>query len=179
LAVDANRGWTTRDALSVSQACRDLVFIMEQPCDSYEEAAVLSRRIVHPIYLDESTEGLEVILRAAADRACDGFGLKVTRLGGISAMRTVRDVCRAVNLPMTCDDSWGGDIIAAACVHIGATVDPRLMEGCWIAAPYIAGHYDPANGIRIENGCIALPAGPGLGVVPDTSVWGAPVLSFG
>jgi len=179
LAVDANRGWTTREALHVSLCCRDLAFVMEQPCATYEETAALRRRLAHPIYLDESTEGLEVILRAVGDRVCDGFGLKVTRLGGLSAMRTVRDVCRAANLPMTCDDSWGGDIIAAACVHIGATVHPDLLEGVWIAAPYIDGHYDPVNGIRIENGGICVPEGPGLGVVPDPSVWGPPVLSFG
>jgi L-alanine-DL-glutamate epimerase-like enolase superfamily enzyme len=179
LAVDANRGWTTRDALQVSLACQELTFVMEQPCATYEETAALRRRLAHPIYLDESTEGLEVILRAVGDRVCDGFGLKVTRIGGLSAMRTVRDVCRAANLPMTCDDSWGGDIIAAACTHIGATVHPDLMEGVWIAAPYIKAHYDPVSGIRIENGGIRVPDGPGLGIVPDKSAWGAPVLSFG
>jgi L-alanine-DL-glutamate epimerase-like enolase superfamily enzyme len=179
LAVDANRGWTTRDALQVSMSCRDLAFVIEQPCASYEENAALRCRSAHPIYLDESTEGLAVILRAVGERVCDGFGLKVTRLGGLSAMRTARDVCRAANLPMTCDDSWGGDIIASACAHMGATVHPDLMEGVWIAAPYIDGHYDPVNGIRIENGGIRVPEGPGLGIVPDRSSWGAPVLSFG
>ena len=37
-------------------------------------------------------------------------------------MRAVRDICEARALPHTCDDSWGGDIIAAECVHVGATV---------------------------------------------------------
>ena len=179
LAVDANRGWTTRDAVQVSMACRDLPFVMEQPCATYEETLALCGRVAHPIYLDESTEGLSVVLRAVGDRVCDGFGLKVTRLGGLSVMRTVREICRSASLPMTCDDSWGGDIIAAACTHIGATVHPNLSEGVWIAAPYIEGHYDPENGISIENGSIPLPKGPGLGVVPDTAAWGPPVLSFG
>jgi len=179
LAVDANRGWTTREALHVSMACHDLPFVMEQPCATYEEVAALRGQIHHPIYLDESTEGLEVILRAVGDRVCDGFGLKVTRMGGLSAMRTIRDICGAANLPMTCDDSWGGDIIAAACTHIGATVQPRLLEGVWLAAPYIEGNYDPVHGIRIEDGSIRVPQGPGLGVVPDRSLFGEPVLSFG
>ncbi len=178
LAVDANRGWTTRDALNVSLACRDLPFIMEQPCATIEEVAALRRQVPHPIYLDESTEGLEVILRAIGERICDGFGLKVTRMGGLSAMRTIRDVCRTANLPMTCDDAWGGDIIAAACTHIAATVLPRLLEGVWLAAPYIQGHYDPQNGVTIENGGIRVPQASGLGVVPNTAGWGEPVMSF-
>ncbi|MEO1650606.1 MAG: enolase C-terminal domain-like protein, partial [Pseudomonadota bacterium] len=80
--------------------------------------------------------------------------------------------------PQTCDDSWGGDIIAAACTHIGATVRPDLFEGAWLAAPYIAGNYDPKNGIKIKDGHIALPSGPGLGISPDESVFGPPAASF-
>jgi L-alanine-DL-glutamate epimerase-like enolase superfamily enzyme len=177
--VDANRGWTTRDALTVALACRDLPLILEQPCNTVEEVAAVRKQVPHPIYLDESTENLGVILRAVGDRVCDGFGLKVTRLGGITPMRTVRDICRVAGLPITCDDAWGGDIIAAACTHLGATVQPRLFEGTWLAAPYIEGHYDPANGIGIENGLIRIPQGPGLGITPDTRIWGKPIMSFG
>jgi L-alanine-DL-glutamate epimerase-like enolase superfamily enzyme len=48
-----------------------------------------------------------------------------------------------------------------------------------LAAPYIEGNYDPVRGIRIEDGSIRVPQGPGLGVVPDRSIFGEPVLSFG
>ena len=78
----------------------------------------------------------------------------------------------------TCDDAWGGDIIAAACTHIGATVHPRLMEGVWLAQPYIEGNYDQENGIVICDGHIKLPNGPGLGVTPDKNMFGDSVASF-
>ena len=109
---------------------------------------------------------------------CDGFGMKVTRIGGLQPMATFRDICETRSMPHTCDDAWGGDIIAAACTHVGATVSPRLMEGVWLAQPYIEGHFDPENGIRIEGGHIRLPQGPGLGIRPDESRFGAPVASF-
>lgn len=179
LAADANRGWTTRDAILISNACERVQFIMEQPCNTYDETLSLSGKVRHPIYLDENTESLSVVLRAIGDRLADGFGFKVTRLGGISVMQTVRDVCREMNKPMTCDDSWGGDIIAAACVHLGATVLPHLCEGVWLAAPYNETHYDPENGISIVNGHIDVPKGPGLGINPDTSIFGAAVMAFG
>jgi L-alanine-DL-glutamate epimerase-like enolase superfamily enzyme len=180
LAVDANRAWTTRDAMNVSLACRDISFIMEQPCATLEEIISLRRQIPHPIFLDENADGLSVVLRAVGERICDGFGLKVTRMGGLSAMRTIRDICHVVNLPITCDDAWGGDIIAAACTHIGATVKSSLLEGVWLAAPHIEGHYDPDNGVTIENGTISVPKGVGLGVMLNNrSCWGSPVMSFG
>jgi L-alanine-DL-glutamate epimerase-like enolase superfamily enzyme len=93
-------------------------------------------------------------------------------------MSSFRDMCEARHLPHTADDSWGGDIIAAACVHMGATVNPKTFEGTWLAQPYIEGHYDAANGIAIENGHIPLPTGPGLGVVPDEGLFRSEIAVF-
>ncbi len=179
LAIDANRAWTPRDALAVSIACQSYPFVMEQPCETYEQILSIRRQVRHPIYMDESAEDLGVILRAISDKAVDGFGLKLTRVGGLSTMRTIRDVCRVAGLPITCDDSWGGDIVSAACIHIGATVSPGLLEGVWVAAPYVSDHYDPENGPEIRNGQLTLPGGPGLGIVPRKDVLGDPLFSFG
>jgi 4-hydroxyproline betaine 2-epimerase len=178
LAVDANRSWTTAEAVAVSEECRDVRLLLEQPCDTYDEIVSLRGRVHHPVLMDESADSVATVSRAATQRVVDGFGLKVTRVGGLSAMRTIRDICEASNLPHTCDDSWGGDIIAAACVHIAATVRPRLLAGVWIAAPYHGLHYDPVNGIRIVDGWISVPDGPGLGVEPRVEEWGDPIASY-
>ena len=178
LAADGNRGWTTRDALRLSRACADIPLVLEQPCNSIEELARIRPQVHHPIYLDENGVDLNTVITAAGTGLVDGFGMKVTRIGGLQPMRAFRDLCAARRLPHTTDDAWGGDVIAAACVHVGATVAPELNEGAWIAAPYIEGNYDPKAGIRIENGHIALPAGPGLGVTPDAGLFGDPVASF-
>lgn len=179
LAVDGNRGLTTRDTLRLSRECPDIPFILEQPCNSIEEIAAIRGQLHHAVYLDETAEDVATVLRAVGQGVCDGFGMKVTRIGGLRPMAVFRDICEVRSMPHTCDDAWGGDIIAAACTHIGATVQPRLMEGVWLAQPYIEGHFDPENGLRIEGGHIRLPEGPGLGIVPDESLFGAPVASFG
>ncbi len=171
IALDANRSLTTGDAIHLSRACAEHTFVLEQPCATYDEVRSIKSQVRHPIYLDENAVDLNIIMRSIHDGVADGFGMKVTRAGGLSRMRTIREICHAARRPMTCDDSWGGDIIAAACVHIGATVEPALSEGVWIAAPYIDGNYDRENGIRIKNGWIEVPAGPGLGISPDTSLW--------
>ncbi len=178
LAVDGNRGWTTRDALRVSRECPEIPFIMEQPCNTIEDLQKIRPQVQHPIYMDENSTSLNTVITAAGTGLVDGFGMKLTRVGGLHPMRAFRDICAARNLPHTCDDSWGGDIIAAACTHIAATVRPDLLEGVWLAAPYIDGHYDPKNGIQINGGHIDLPTGPGLGVMPDESLFGAPAASF-
>ena len=177
LAIDANRGWTTRDAIHISQACAHIPLVIEQPCNTNEELQRLRPLLKHPLYMDESSYDLNAVISAAGSGLVDGFGFKLTRLGGLHPMTTARDICAARRLPHSCDDAWGGDILAAACVHAGSTVSEDLFEGTWVAAPYIDGNYCNDGGVQIENGHIALSKGPGLGVIPDETLFGSPVLS--
>jgi len=179
LAIDGNRSLNTRDTLRLSRECPEIPFILEQPCNTIEEIRSIRSQLQHAVYLDETAVDLATVIRAIGEGVCDGFGMKVTRIGGLHAMATFRDICEARSMPHTCDDAWGGDIIAAACTHLGATVRPHLCEGVWIAQPYIEGHFDAANGVIIDGGHIKLPEGPGLGVLPDESLFGAPIASFG
>jgi L-alanine-DL-glutamate epimerase-like enolase superfamily enzyme len=151
---------------------------MEQPCNTVEDLQKIRPQVHHGIYMDENSVNLGTVIAAAGTGLVDGFGMKVTRIGGLHNFATFRDICAARNLPHTCDDAWGGDIVAAACVQAGATISPKLCEGVWIAAPYIEGNYDRKNGIRIEGGHIARPQGPGLGVIPEAGMFGEPVASF-
>ena len=178
LAADANRGWTARDAVFYSNACRHIPIVLEQPCNTISEIAAIRPQLSHPVYLDESTENISVILDVIGRGVCDGFGFKLTRLGGLTNMRTVREICQVRSMPHTCDDAWGGDIIAAACVHIGSTVSKQLSEGVWIADPYIDNNYDELNGIKVINGSIKVPEGFGLGVTPNMELFGDALSSW-
>lgn len=90
----------------------------------------------------------------------------------------MQDLDEARGQPHTCDDAEGGDTIAAACGHVGATVAPSRFEGTWIAAPYIEGNYDEENPVRIEGGA-SMCRRPGPGITPDMSKLGSPIMSFG
>ena len=178
LAIDGNRGLTTRDTIRLSRECTGIPFILEQPCDTIEEMIAIRPLLHHPLYIDESATDLSTVLRLVGLGICDGFGMKLTRIGGLHPMRAFRDICHARHLHHTCDDSWGGDIIAAACTHIAATTDPKILEAVWLAQPYIEGHYDDENPVKIIGGHINLPQGHGLGVNPDEAKLGAPIASF-
>ena len=178
LAVDGNRGWTTRDVLRVSRELAHIPFIMEQPCNTVQDLEKIRPQVNHAIFMDENSVDLPTVILAVGRELVDGFGMKVTRIGGLQPMQTFRNICEARSLPHTCDDAWGGDIIAAACTHMGATVQPRLFEGAWLAQPYIEGHYDRNSPVKVDDGHISLPQGPGLGVTPDEAQFGAPIASF-
>lgn len=178
LAVDANRGWTSTDAIRVSRECPSIPFILEQPCATIEDLQKIRPQVQHPIFMDENSTSLNVVVNAIGKNIVDGFGMKVTRIGGLQPMSVFRDMCESHNLPHTCDDSWGGDIIASACVQIASTVKEHLLEGVWLAAPYIEGHYSMDGGIQIQGGHISKPKGPGLGLQINEDFFGSPAFSF-
>ncbi len=178
LFVDCNRGWTVSEAIQVSGACADLKLAIEQPCATYAECVTVRPHLRHPLLLDECAVDLATVATAIGTGMADGFGMKLTRVGGISAMRAIRDLCEATNTPTSCDDSWGGDIIAAACVHVGATLNPNLSRGAWISDPYQVVHYDEEHGPRIVNGTIAVPPGPGLGITIPNGYFGLPIANY-
>ena len=175
LDVDTNRGWTEDEAIKVSNACLEVSMSMEQPCATKEELYRLKPKIFHPLIVDESATDMNTISKMVSASIADGFGLKITRIGGLTPMKAVRDFCIETQTPMSSDDAWGGDIIGAAGVALGSTVPSSLNRGAWLANTYHQVHYDPVNGPRIENGMIKLPkGGPGLGLVIDEEIFGKP-----
>ena len=175
IAADANRALLVEDAIHVSRQLADLSIAIEQPCATAEEMRSLKGRLKHPLYWDESTTSPAVVLESLGQGYCDGFGMKMTRIGGISAMLGVRDMAQAKGVKLSVDDSWGGDIIAAACAHVGSTVQPKLFRGTWICRPYLSESYDPRGGINVVDGHIKLTDEAGLGIRPDADMFGTPV----
>lgn len=176
LLVDANRGWTMRDTIEFSLACRDVRLSIENPCRTYDEHRAIAEKLNHPLFLDECTTDLDVITKAIVDGVAQGFGMKLSRVGGLTPLRTVRDLCVAHGIPLTIDDTWGGDLTAAATVHMGATVPDPFYEGTWISYPYQKPAYScltPA--VQPGDGMIPIPTGSGLGVEPDLAEWDSPV----
>ena len=58
------------------------------------------------------------------------------------------------------------------------TVRPDLLEGVWLAASYIDGHYCGEGGLEVVCGHVDLPNGPGLGIAPEEALFGDPVAEF-
>ena len=63
LIADANTGWLPHEALRVLQGVRKLDVYIEQPCLSYEECLGIRAKCGHPFVLDESIDGVDMLLR--------------------------------------------------------------------------------------------------------------------
>ena len=177
LVADANTGWRVDDAARVVNAVRDRDVYIEQPCRSYEHCLAVRRRTSLPFILDENITGIEALLRGHADGAMDVINLKISKVGGLTRARQVRDLCVTLNIPMTIEDSWGGDIITAAIAHLAHSTPESLRFSATDFNSYVTVHNATGAPTR-EAGHMKASDAPGLGIEPDMAVLGKPVADY-
>ncbi len=175
LVADANTGWTMHEAARVVNAVRDLDVYIEQPSPTYEECLATRRRSPLPFVLDEVITDVGALTRALGDGAMDVINLKISKVGGLTRARQMRDLCLSAGVPMTIEDTWGGDIVTAAIAHLAQSTPSDFAFSATDFNSYGTVTIAPDAPQRI-NGRMQAADRPGLGVTPDRRVLGEPVL---
>lgn len=178
LIADANTGWTQHQALRVAHAVRNADVYLEQPCLHYEECLAVRQHTDRPFILDEVIDDVHMVLRGYADKAMDVINLKISKVGGLTKARQIRDLCVSLGIAMTIEDTWGGDIITAAIAHLAHSTPPEFLFSATDFNSYVT--VSIAEGApQRRNGRLAASTMPGLGVQPRMEVLGKPVLQIG
>jgi len=175
LIAYANTGWTQHEAMRVVRGVRDVDVYIEQPCLTYEECLSVRRHCDHPFVLDENIDSLDVLLRARADLAMDVVNLKIGKLGGLTRTAQARDLCVAMGIGMTIEDSWGGDIATAAIAHLAHSTPTELLFTTTDFNSYVTVSTATGAPQRV-NGRMAASTSPGLGITPRMDVLGEPAV---
>jgi L-alanine-DL-glutamate epimerase-like enolase superfamily enzyme len=177
LVADANTGWTRAEAARIAASVTDLDVYIEQPCATYEECLSVRRRTARPFVLDEVITGSDTLMKALADDAMDVINLKISKVGGLTKARLMRDICIASGTPMTIEDTWGGDIVTAAIAHLARSTPE---EFCFSATDFNSyGTVEIATGApKRVDGFMTAPDAPGLGITPKFDVLGDPVVTI-
>ncbi len=175
LVADANTGWLTHEALRVVDAVRNVDVYLEQPCMSYEECLAVRRRTARPFILDEVIDNPSMVVRGFVDQAMDVINLKISKVGGLTKAKQIRDLCVALNIAMTIEDTWGGDITTTAIAHLAHSTPPELLFSATDFNSYVT--VSIAEGApQRRNGRLAAPTTAGLGIAPRTEVLGKAVV---
>ncbi len=175
LVADANTGWTMHEAARVVNAVRDLDVYIEQPSPTYEECLATRRRSPLPFVLDEVIGGVGDLMRAIAEGAMDVVNLKISKVGGLTRARQMRDLCITAGVPMIIEDTWGGDIVTASIAHLAQSTPEEFTFAATDFNSY--GTKEIAAGApKRVNGLMRAAEAPGLGVEPVMAALGKPVL---
>jgi L-alanine-DL-glutamate epimerase-like enolase superfamily enzyme len=177
LVADANTGWRVDDAARVVNAVRDRDVYIEQPGKSYEHCLTIRKRTSLPFILDENITGIDALLRGHADGAMDVINLKISKVGGLTKARLIRDLCVSLNIPMTIEDSWGGDIITAAIAHLAHSTPESLRFSATDFNSYVTVQNASGAPQRV-NGHMAASDGAGLGIEPNWDALGESVAEY-
>ena len=169
LQVDANTAYTLGDARQLAKLDPFDLLLIEQPLpeDDMRGHAELARRITTPVCLDESVTSARAAADAIALGACQVINIKPGRVGGYLEARKIAALAAANGLPVWCGGMLetgigrGANAALAACPEFTLPGDVSASDRFYardITPPFV-----------LDDGHIAVPTGPGLGVdvLPD------------
>ncbi len=167
IRLDANQGWTPRDAVRVISTLEDLglgVELVEQPVAAadLEGLAWVTARVGTPVMADESVYGLRDLVEVIRRRAADLVNVKLAKCGGLTTGRTLLELARAHGMGTAIGSMMETHVglgaaasLAAAC---GTTVVADLDAAWWSReSPYV-------GGMTYDGATVVLPDAPGLGI---------------
>lgn len=171
---DWNCGATRLDATRTGRAVCDLDIMLEQPCETIADCAVVRSATGLPMKLDENAHDTASLLEGYQAGCLDAVALKLSKFGGISTTRKARDLCLYLGVKMCVEDTWGSDITTAALLHLGAATDPKFLLNVCDLSGYVSPCIAPDCPVR-ENGRIKPPSGIGLGINPNINDLDEPI----
>lgn len=171
LGVDANGGWSVREAV---QALRRMaaydIFFAEQPVAPRDVAwmAEVRRQIETPVMADESLYTLEDSMALARASAADMFSLYVGK-SGLTAARKIAGVAEAAGLICTIGSNMELGVAQAAMIHL-AVATPAIDSDtipCDILSHLFYDTNLLTEPLPVSGAEARAPQKPGLGVELD------------
>jgi len=167
IRLDANQGWTPRQAVRVIHGVEDAglgVEFIEQPVARWDidGLAWVSDRVDVPILADEAVFSVRELVEVIRRRAADMVNVKLAKCGGLSAGRTLLALAEEHGLGtiVGCmmETSIGIGAAASLASAYGTTGVSDLDAAWWLAKTPVIG------GMTYNHAAIDLHDGPGLGV---------------
>ncbi|MEV0583040.1 o-succinylbenzoate synthase [Nonomuraea sp. NPDC050310] len=170
LQVDANTAYSRADARHLAGLDPFGLLLLEQPLaeDDLLGHAELARQLSTPICLDESIVSARAAADAIAMGACQVVNIKPGRVGGYLEAKRIHDVCAAHDVPVWCGGMLETGLGRAANVALAALPNFVLPGDTSASDRYYRTDLTPP--FRLEDGHLAVPTGPGLGVSPIPEV---------
>ena len=178
IRYDVNRAWTPAEAIETMNAVRDLPVVVEQPCETLEQCAVVRARTLQPISIDERLETLADMQRIIAEGIGEIVNIKINRCGGLTKSRRIRDAALSAGIQMLVMETGGSVIADTAAQHLAQSIPVENRLGTWLCQEMLRVDTAPGRGSRNTDGASAIPPQAGLGVAPDEGILGAPVAVY-
>lgn len=168
LRLDANQGWTAKQAVFALQSLEDAgvkLELVEQPVKAHdlEGLRYVTERVHTPVMADESVFGPMEVIELIRMRAADIVNIKLMKTGGISNAVRIADLCGMHGVDCMIGCMLESSIGVAAAVHL-AVAKADVITKVDLDGPSLC-RYDPvAGGVIFAESEISVTDAPGLGI---------------
>jgi len=175
--ADANCGFLLGAARSFIRALGPdgAGVVLEQPCPTLDDCVALRSMWGGPMVIDENAVSLAALLAGHRGGVADGVTIKLSRVGGITPARLMRDAAVELGIAVTIEDAAGGDLVTMAFAHLNGSTPSRNRAhtvdfGGWVTKSVVSG---PAA----RRGAVLVPSNePGIGMTLVEEDLGAPIV---
>ncbi|TDK28348.1 dipeptide epimerase [Luteimonas aestuarii] len=168
LRLDANQGWTAKQAVFAMHALEDAgvhLELLEQPVRAQDIAGLkyVTDRVHTPVMADESVFGPLEVIELIKQHAADIINIKLMKTGGISNAIRIADISALYGVECMIGCMIETSISVAAAVHL-AVAKSDVITKVDLDGPSLCA-YDPVDGgVTFSESEITIGDAPGLGI---------------
>ncbi|KRG73995.1 L-alanine-DL-glutamate epimerase [Stenotrophomonas chelatiphaga] len=168
LRLDANQGWTAKQAVQAMQALEEagvVLELLEQPVKAADIAGLkyVTDRVNTPVMADESVFNPSQVIDLIQQRAADIVNIKLMKTGGLSNAIRIADIAAIHGVPCMIGCMIESSISVAAAVHL-AVAKSDVITKVDLDGPSL-GQFDPVSGgVTFNESEISISDAPGLGI---------------
>jgi L-Ala-D/L-Glu epimerase / N-acetyl-D-glutamate racemase len=168
LRVDANQGWTAKQAVFALQTLEDAgvrLELVEQPvkAQDLEGMKYVTERVHTPIMADESVFGPTDVIELIRMRAADIINIKLMKTGGLSNAIQIADLCGMYGMECMIGCMVETSVSVSAAVHL-AVAKSNVITKVDLDGPSLCQFNPVVGGVIFNESEITVTQAPGLGI---------------
>jgi L-Ala-D/L-Glu epimerase len=168
LRLDANQGWTAKQAVFAMQALENAgvrLELLEQPVKAQDIAGLkyVTERVHTPVMADESVFGPVEVIELITQRAADIINIKLMKTGGISNAIRIADIAALYGVECMIGCMIETSISVAAAVHL-AVAKSSVITKVDLDGPSLCAFNPVDGGVVFNESEISIGDAPGLGI---------------
>jgi o-succinylbenzoate synthase len=168
LRLDANQGWTAKQAVYAMHELEDAgvhLELLEQPVPARDIAGLkfVTQRVHAPVMADESVFGPMEVIDLIEQNAADIINIKLMKTGGISNAIRIADIASLYGVECMIGCMIETSISVAAAVHLAAA-KADVITKVDLDGPSLCTFNPVEGGVAFNESEISISDAPGLGI---------------
>jgi o-succinylbenzoate synthase len=167
IRLDANQGWTAKEAVRIMNAIEEAglgIELVEQPVAAHdiEGMRLVTRTVATPVLADESVFSALDAEKLLARRAADFLNIKLMKTGGVRGALRVCAIAELHGTECFMGCMMESKLSVTAAAHLACA--KSIITRCDLDSPSLCASDPVRGGMIIDGPRLTMPDAPGLGI---------------